>query len=1104
MGAREDYQAAQVRSQQTGESVSSAFNSTYGGSGTPDQGTIVVTAKREPGTRAPAVQGNEKNILDNYRSVTYLFTLAALTPDNLRNPESYRDGSKLNYVIAASKGKGPTAISEKVAGIEKKKLETVTTNEVSSVEEVNYTDFSASELIKGFNNESPGALDLFIDGVEIETWMKANQQTGVAVATNLKFEILEPFSANGFIEALHTSAIAAGWTGYLNACYLLKIDFMGYPDTDDVGKARLINAARYIPIKIASSEMDITEQGTRYRCKAIPFNEYALTVPDQIYNDISFTGETVGAVFDNLEKKLNESAIEREKKENPSAKAFDKYEIYLPKLPAPGESIKFTKDSAIASTKINEVLRENTVYKFPPIESADPNKRVVPSKSSIQFSAGSSILAVIEAVIRDSHYLKEMMSDIEKAKDSAGMVDYFQVIPMTIPGDMDTTKNVHKFTFRYVVLPTKIHFSLLPGQENSQYKTETVKSYIKRTYDYLYTGKNIDVLNFRLNYNNLFYQAAAPKLGNTDRSETGSAAAASNNQQVTVSPGAAAGAKADSNDKSPSRPQAEENTPRASPARTDPYFQLALTAHNSILDGVDRLTGEVEIVGDPYYLVTGGMGNYLPVAQDNGITTAGEANFNAGPVVIRFNFRNPIDISPDTGMMEFGQLTPFSGLYQVLKCRSFFKEGTFKQNLSLVRYRGQIDNEPSLKASKAVSLKQSPKAGEQQAQDSASADVSRAGIKPNDIDVAKMLARGSLVAPLPGQGNKASFSAFKGLTALATLFAGVKALTGGGGSSSGIRANTEAIQNLTGSKLSNSAKINQINDTSEVILPGSGDTVTSTIPNSVEGNNYNALASARIIGDNAIGNTQNGIEVVLLAHPSKTNQLTSAEVAEITREAAANGVSPDEAVANYKTNKALLSSMGVDTRELSGLTGKLDGKSALNILDLIKSVPANVDLKVAKAQGIIMSRLGGDSLKNLPAIAPKLSAKLAALPQISSASSLSDAARSKIIAEATAKGIPIDAALRNASSFGIGVKNLAAGKIGQSGIDALAGKLGTLQSNLNKLTPSALSKEAGISSIQAAVGNAGSSVAQLGNLGKSVTNKYGSSSGSPLDKLMNK
>ena len=44
--------------------------------------------------------GETENVLNRYRNVTYNLTLAALTADNLKDPNGYRN-KKLKYVIAS-------------------------------------------------------------------------------------------------------------------------------------------------------------------------------------------------------------------------------------------------------------------------------------------------------------------------------------------------------------------------------------------------------------------------------------------------------------------------------------------------------------------------------------------------------------------------------------------------------------------------------------------------------------------------------------------------------------------------------------------------------------------------------------------------------------------------------------------------------------------------------------------------------------------------------------------------------------------------------------------------------------------------------------------
>ena len=81
-------------------------------------------------------------------------------------------------------------------------------------------------------------------------------------------------------------------------------------------------------------------------------------------------------------------------------------------------------------------------------------------------------------------------------------------------------------------------------------------------------------------------------------------------------------------------------------------------------------------------------------------------------------------------------------------------------------------------------------------------------------------------------------------------------------------------------------------------------------------------------------------------------------------------------------------------------------------------------------------------------------------------------------------------------------------KSGLASVDATAGKLLAIKSQLNNLYPLGQggSFENTLGSIQQSLGGAGSGVTQLANLDKSVTSQFGSiaaSQSTPLDKLMN-
>jgi hypothetical protein len=219
---------------------------------------------------------------------------------------------------------------------------------------------------------------------------------------------------------------------------------------------------------------------------------------------------------------------------------------------------------------------------------------------------------------------------------------------------------------------------------------------------------------------------------------------------------------------------------------------------------------------------------------------------------------------------------------------------------------------------------------------------------------------------------------------------------------------------------------------------------------------------------------------------------------------------------------AIAAKLGIDTSQLSGLTGKLDSKIISELQTVVKELPNNVSLTAVKEQGIILANIGKDALKNIPAIPPRVVAPIADLPLPPTSDSLSAAERSKVINNAIANGIPIDQALRNASLFGAGsLQRLGAAPLaslsvlGKSSADLVAGKIASIQQGLAGaigqagLTTAigvAGSVESKIASVQNMLGNPESGVTQLANLGKSVGAQLGSISASvasPLEKFMN-
>ena len=254
----------------------------------------------------------------------------------------------------------------------------------------------------------------------------------------------------------------------------------------------------------------------------------------------------------------------------------------------------------------------------------------------------------------------------------------------------------------YKIVPFKVHYSYVPGYSSIPFKAETLNPLIWRRYNYVYTGKNIDVLNFKLNFNLLWTDATVRANANNDTpgAARGAAPEATNdikskgaNIEALKSDQNAGGSRVVNADAGSLSRQTDGTAGQPS---DDPYWALARNMHNRLVssDGASLLTGELEILGDPFYLVTGGIGNYTPREEEPGITANGEASYLYGMVFIGLEFRTPQDLGTfeQGGLLQFqdAQRVPFGGVYNVSEVRNSFREGQFRQVLTIQRIANQL------------------------------------------------------------------------------------------------------------------------------------------------------------------------------------------------------------------------------------------------------------------------------------------------------------------------------------------------------------------------------------------------------------------------------
>jgi hypothetical protein len=682
--------------------------------------------------------GPGSNVLSNYRSYTYNFTLAALRSDWVNKPENYKTSLE-NYVIIKSGGKG-------AAGITGKEIQTVTseqtaanaalaTDRATSVQAISASQRNIDRInaipgiISGFNKNSPGRFDLFIDNMEIETIMSFNPDGGATLPVRFKFEVYEPYSINGFIEALQVSAVAAGYASYASASFVLKVDFIGYPDGDGMPDSQQIShSERYFPISFTGMEIEVTEQGTRYSCAAVPFNDKMLGLPNKLRQPVTPKGTNVRQIVTDLLNTVNEQIERSDRESGITGVEHDTYSVKfmnwdneLGFVEAPEDTKHIIADAPLSIKNSSDNNDQTpmadtgdsslqTAYKGPGGSSGSSTAPTPDDNRLTSFKNGQQIHECISNIIRDSEYLKSRLKNISSNIDLFGMFEYFIIKPQIENKDKINPQTGSYFqNFTYLVSPYKIYYKRVPGYQtnkNTESEQHLLNSASIREYNYIYTGKNIDVLGFKINFNNLYFSSIPYALGKTEFSSgkfSNNSVRKSSSTPTSLSGSNTLTKPSDNLNPVPSSrstPTSANTVPLEGsglPPQYDEFSLLARNLHSAVVNSyTDMIRGEISILGDPVFLVTGGMNgeNLKPLAR--GLTAFEQANHMYGQVNININFRNPVDINSfeNGGTLYFdSNKAAFSGVYMVKGVVSSFRDGKFIQRIEVIRIPNQYDDD---------------------------------------------------------------------------------------------------------------------------------------------------------------------------------------------------------------------------------------------------------------------------------------------------------------------------------------------------------------------------------------------------------------------------
>lgn len=647
------------------------------------------------------------NPLTGAISYVPLWTFAALTTEQVNNPDLYRDQPvSSTSVVFSSAGK-----------------------------------YDALRIQTQF-----GAPEYYINNIEITSLVGPNPKTQNAAAHTFKFEILEPYSMGLFLQSLQVAARNAGHVNYLNNCpYLLRCDYQGFTPSGQSFTAP--GLTKYFTIRLVNTTFECNEAGSKYQVECTPFNAAAFgDVINKIYKDVNIVGSTVKEALvtgdQSLVKVIN-SLFKIQKHGDLVVAEPDEIQIIFPTpeggsapAPAPETNSRATVapgaaaplivntstsapadpgDNAISGSDLGFTLDSGGNPTFlKPSEVMDANGnvnrenvRINPNSRSLSFTQGQAITDVITEIVMNSEYVRKSAEQLKL--NANGTTSWFKLDAQVKFGKFDVSRGEYSKIVIFRVVQFNVHSSIFQNPTTAGPGYKELEKLVRKKYQYIFTGQNEDILRFNLKFANTFYTAigASTPLLNKDNVDAGKNASAATDKAVTAA-NIGSDAANTLNTTSGIKPMipvlldsAGNRMPNASNSN-DQRRVVAQDFHNAFIKSdTDFISVDLEILGDPYYLTDSGMGNYFAQAYDSAETVDGSMNYEGGSVYVHLVLKSVVDVNQQSGLYTFqtadgvakdsamATISPYGGIYRLNRVTSNFQDGVFKQRLDLLRMSGQ-------------------------------------------------------------------------------------------------------------------------------------------------------------------------------------------------------------------------------------------------------------------------------------------------------------------------------------------------------------------------------------------------------------------------------
>lgn len=646
---------------------------------------------------------SDPNQLHQYASYNTLFTLSALSEAELKDTRTL-DGVPHDIIIKSS------GISDGNAGNTGQPLNADNKRTLYGNRQSEDGNARMAATLDKSRKTYKKDRDMYFQTVNMNAIPGLNEKRRLTSVTQIDMTIIEPAGITLF-ERLRAAAANNNYLDHIDAPYLLTVEFTGF---DELGKVlsaeQKKSMKRVIPIKLTQVEMAVNTGGTVYTVKAIPYNEFAYV---DRYNWVKTSGSLYGTTLNTVAVELQNLLNQQNKDDIGKIEIPDQYEIYIDKF--------FKADT----TQLDRTSLESAAMSS---QKAVASNAVDTGDVPVDFmkiNTGNSVTMILEQFMKShpmfstdkfEEWKTKVADQFVAAQDRAGAegvyetaksrpnmyFDYFRIRSSLIPlSRFDNKRQTNAKLIKFVVEPYRVHaYSLaIPGVSTGQ----NFKSFVYKTYNYMFTGDNLDVLDVNINYKYAYFQS---KLKDVD---------ASDGRQNKVEKQTSDPTGSISNPK----PVYDDNLTLKSEVTIAKSSGTGKTGKTFTLvdQFIDELTHpmadmvniRMEILGDPAWL---GQSQFIPANPDEqapGVSSDKDIGFwrnnlesiwdskrrcynpDLAEPIVMLNFKMPTDVDDKRGVYEMGsnQQAMFSGLYRVIQVEHSFDSGKYTNVLHLTRFNNQ-------------------------------------------------------------------------------------------------------------------------------------------------------------------------------------------------------------------------------------------------------------------------------------------------------------------------------------------------------------------------------------------------------------------------------